>query len=162
MRTNAKTIPDGFHTVTPYLTVKNAVEAIEFYERAFGARERLRLDMPDGKVGHAELVIGNSIVMLADEFPECGNQSPQTLGSPVGFAVYVDDADRAMQRAIDAGATVKEPISDKFYGDRAGSVTDPFGYKWMLMTHIEDVSPEEVKRRMAEMFGKAEVAESKG
>jgi PhnB protein len=156
MRTNAKPIPDGFHRVTPYLTVRNASQAIEFYKRAFGAQERFRLPMPGGKVGHAELLIGNSIVMLADEFPEHGCQSPQSVqGSPVGFAIYVDNADEAFERAVAEGATVKEPLEDKFYGDRAGTVIDPFGHKWSLMTHIEDVPPEEMKKRMDEFCSTA-------
>jgi PhnB protein len=155
MSAKVKSIPDGFHTVTPYLTVREAAKAIEFYKRAFGAQERYRLPMQDGKIGHAELQIGNSIVMLADEFPEFGNQSPQALnGSPVGFAIYVEDADKAFKRAIDAGATVKEPVGDKFYGERSGTVTDPYGHKWTLMTHIEDVSPEEMKKRMDEFMAK--------
>ena len=151
-----KPIPDGFHAVTPYLTVKNATEAIEFYKRAFGAQERYRMPAPDGKIGHAELQIRDSIVMLADEFPECaGSQSPETLnGSPVGFALYVENVDQAFKRAIDAGATVKDPVEDKFWGDRSGSVIDPFGHRWMLLTHVEDVAPEEMKKRMEKMFAK--------
>ena len=156
MKTKVKPIPDGFHAVTPYLIVNNAAKAIAFYECAFGAKERYRLPMGDGRIGHAELTIGNSIVMLADEFPEHGNQSPQTLkGSPVGFALYVEDADKALQRAVDAGATVKEPVGDKFWGDRAGCVVDPFGHKWTLLTHIEDVSHDEMKKRMEKMFSDA-------
>jgi PhnB protein len=152
MMTKAKPIPDGFHAVTPYLIVKNASQAIEFYKKAFGAQERYRLPMPDGKIGHAELQIRDSIVMVSDENPQFGNQSPQALnGSPVGFALYVDNVDQAFERAVKAGATVKEPIGDKFWGDRVGSVMDPFGHKWSLLTHIEDVSPEEMKRRMEKM-----------
>ncbi len=156
-----KPIPDGFHTLTPYLTVKGAAEAIDFYKRAFGAQERFRFPGPDGKtIGHAEIVIGDSIVMMADEFPHC-NQSPQTLkGSPVGFLIYVEDADAAFKKAVAAGATVKEPLENKFYGERAGSVTDPFGHTWTLMTHIEDVSMEELKKRMDKMS--AEMAQKKG
>jgi len=154
MTTKVKSIPDGYHTVTPYLIAKNAAQAIEFYQRAFGAQERDRLPMPDGRIGHAELLIGNSIVMLADEFPEHGSHSPQTLnGSAVGFALYVENVDQAFQRAVDAGAIVKEALADKFWGDRAGTVVDPFGYKWTLLTHIEDVSLEEMKARMAKMTG---------
>lgn len=156
MATNVKPIPDGFHSITPYLAVKNAAEAIEFYKRAFGARERHRMPMPDGKIGHAELTIGNSIIMMADEFPEMGHHSPQTLnGSPVGFAFYVEDVDQAFQRAVDAGATVKEAVADKFWGDRAGTVEDPFGHKWTLLTHVEDVSPEEMKKRMEQFCANA-------
>jgi PhnB protein len=156
MTTQVKPIPDGFHTVTPYLSVKGAAQAIEFYKRAFGAQERCRLPGPDGKsVGHAEIVLGNSILMMADEMPGCGNYSPETLkGSPVNFAVYVEDADAAFKRAVDAGATVTRPLADQFYGDRTGTVKDPFGHQWTLMTHKEDVSPEEMKRRLPEVYAR--------
>ena len=156
MKTTVKPIPDGYTTVTPYLTIRNAARAIEFYKRAFGAQERSRMPMPDGKIGHAELTIGNSIIMLGDESPDCGNLSPQTLkGSPVGFALYVADVDHSFQRAVDAGATVKEPVTDKFWGDRAGTVVDPFGHKWTLLTHTEDVTPQEMKKRMDQFFAGA-------
>ena len=151
MNTTVKPIPDGFHTLTPYLSIRGAAQAIDFYKRAFGATERFRMPGPDGKsVGHAEIVIGDSIVMLADEFPEFGNTSPQTLkGTPVCFGLYVKDADAAYKRAVDAGATVLKPIADQFYGDRAGTVQDPFGHNWTLMTHKEDLAPEELKTRLA-------------
>ena len=153
MTRNVKAIPDGFHTVTPYLSVNNAAEAIEFYKRAFGAEERYRLPMPGGRIGHCELKIGNSIIMLADESPKCGSKSPQTLnGSPVAFALYVEQVDEAFDRAIEAGATLKEPLTDMFWGDRVGTVIDPYGHKWTLMTHIEDVPPQEMKARMDKMF----------
>ncbi len=153
MPTATSPIPDGFHAVTPYLTVSDAAQAIEFYQRAFGATERGRLTMPDGKIGHAELAIGGSVVMLADEFPEFGNVSPLTLkGASAGLALYVADVDTAFQRAVDAGATVKEPVGDKFWGDRAGSVVDPFGHKWTLLTRIEDVPFPEMQRRMEKFF----------
>jgi PhnB protein len=153
MKSKAKPIPDGYHSVTPYLTLRNAAQAIEFYKRAFGAQERGRMPMPDGKIGHAELMIGNSIVMLSDEFPEHGNTSPQTLnGTAVGLAIYVENADEVFDRAVQAGATAKEPMSDKFWGDRAGCVTDPFGHKWTILTHVEDVSMDEMKARMQKMF----------
>lgn len=156
MKTNVKYIPQGFHAVTPYLAVKGAQEALDFYKRAFGARERLRMPGPDGKVVHAELQIADSIIMLGEECPEHGNVSPQTLeGSPVGLALYVENVDEAFKRAISAGASVKEPVDNKFWGDRSGSLTDPFGHKWTLLTHIEDVSPEEMKKRMAEAFSAA-------
>ncbi len=156
MNTKVKPIPEGFHSVTPYLTVRNAAQAIEFYKRAFGAQERYRLPMSDGKIGHAELLIGNSIIMLGDESPECGHLSPQTLnGSAVGFALYVEDVDTAFERAMRAGATVQEPLTNKFWGDRAGSLIDPFGHKWMLLTHVEDVSPDEMKSRMEKAFAGA-------
>ncbi len=153
MPTATSPIPDGFHAVTPYLTVRDAATAIEFYSRAFGATERGRLTMPDGKIGHAELAIGGSVVMLADEFPEFGNVSPLTLkGASAGLALYVADVDAAFQRAVAAGATVKEPVGDKFWGDRAGSVTDPFGHKWTLLTRIEDVPFPEMQQRMEKLF----------
>ena len=159
MTPKVKAIPDGYHSVTPYLTTRHAAKAIAFYDRAFGAQTRSILPMPDGKIGHAELLIGNSIVMLADEFPEHGNKSPEALnGSPVGLAIYVDDVDEVFNRAVQAGATVKEPVSDKFWGDRAGSVTDPFGHKWTILTHQEDVSIDEMKRRMDAMFANKECA----
>lgn len=159
MTSKVKPIPDGYHTITPYLSVRGAAKAIEFYKRAFGAQQRGVLSTPDGRIGHAELMIGNSIVMIADEFPEHGNKSPETLnGSPVGLAIYVENVDEVFKRAVEAGATVKEPISDKFWGDRAGSVSDPFGHKWTILTHKEDVSPEEMKKRMEEMFANKECA----
>jgi PhnB protein len=159
MTPKVKPIPDGYHTLTPYLTVRGAAKAIEFYKRAFGAQERGILPMPGGKIGHAELKIGDSMVMLADEFPEHGNQSPQVLnGSPVGLAIYVDNVDEVFKRAVEAGATVKEPVSDKFWGDRAGSVTDPFGHKWTILTHKEEVSIDEMKKRMEKMFANQECA----
>jgi len=159
MKTDVKPIPDGYHTVTPYLTVRNAAQAIEFYERAFGAHDIHRLLAPDGKIAHAEMKIGDSVLMLGDESPKFGNLSPQTLkGSPVGLALYVPDVDEAFERAVRAGATVKEPVENKFWGDRAGAVVDPFGHKWTLLTHIEEVSFEQMKARMdnlfAEMAGK--------
>jgi PhnB protein len=156
MNTKAKYIPDGFHAITPYLTVKNAADAIEFYKRGFGARERVRMPTPDGKVAHAELQIADSIFMLGEECPEHKSVSPQTLdGSPVGLALYVENVDEAFKRAVNAGASVKEPVDDKFWGDRSGSLTDPFGHNWMLLTHVEDVSPQEMKKRMAEAFSTA-------
>jgi len=162
MSNKVKPIPDGFHTLTPYLAVKGGAEAIDFYKRAFGAVERFRMPGPDGKsIAHAEIVIGNSIVMLADESPQMGNLSPQTLkGSPVGILMYVEDVDTAFKRAVAAGATIKEPLEDKFYGERAGSLVDPFGHRWTLMMHIEDVTSEEVQKRMVELCGK--MAQKKG
>ncbi len=149
---SVKPIPDGFHTVTPYLTIRNAAQAIEFYKRAFGARERYRMPLPDGKIGHAELTIGNSIIMLGDECPQFGNLSPQTLnGSSVGFALFVENVDAWFERAVEAGATIKEPVADKFWGDRAGALTDPYGHKWTLLTHVEDVPLDEMKKRMDQL-----------
>lgn len=149
-----KFIPDGYHTATPYLTVKNAAGAIDFYKQAFEATESMRVAAPEGKVGHAEIKIGDSILMLADEFPEWGNRSPQSLGgSPVGLCLYVKDVDVVFARAVAAGAQVTKPVADQFYGDRSGTLTDPFGHVWTIATHTEDVSPEEMQRR-AEAFMK--------
>jgi len=162
MKTRANYIPDGFRAITPYLAVKNARKAIDFYKRALGARERVLMPTPDGKVAHAELQIADSIFMLGEECPEHGNVSPETLGgSPVGLALYVEDVDAAFNRAVAAGASAKEPVSNKFWGDRAGSVIDPFGHKWMLLTHVEDVPPEEMKKRMAEAFSMASAGSNK-
>ena len=151
MSVQTKPIPDGFHTLTPYLAVKGAARAINFYKSAFGAKERFRMPGPDGKfIGHAEILIGDSIVMLHDEVEAFGNRSPESLkGTPVGFMLYVPDADAAFKRAVEAGATVTRPLANQFYGDRNGTVGDPFGYQWTLSTHKEDVPAEELKNRMA-------------
>ena len=151
-----KPIPEGFHALTPYLIVRGCAEAIEFYQRAFGAKEHYRFPGPDGKkIAHAELKIGDSIFMMADEAPHFNSLSPHTLkGTPVGFVIYVKDADKAFHRAVNAGATVKQPLEDKFYGERAGTVEDPFGHNWTLMTHIEDVSMREMQKRMADFCTK--------
>jgi PhnB protein len=147
-----KPIPEGYHTVTPYLIVRGGVAALEFYKKAFGAKELFRMPMPDGRLGHAEIKIGDSPVMLADECPEMQAVGPQTLkGSPVGICLYVENADVVYNQAIAAGATVDKPIQDQFYGDRSGTVKDPFGHKWTIATHKEDVSMEEMGRRMAAM-----------
>jgi PhnB protein len=156
MKTTIKPIPDGYHTVTPYLIVSNAAKALEFYQRAFDAKELMRLAMPNGKVGHAEIMIGDSRLMLADEAPEWDARSPQTIGgSSVFLALYVEDVDAVISRAVAAGAKLFKPVADQFYGDRSGSVTDPFGHKWTIATHQEDVSPEEIQQRAAAIFGKA-------
>lgn len=148
-----KPMPEGFHAITPYLSVKDAIAAIAFYEQVFGAREVGRILMPGGTVGHAELQIGDAKLMLAQEMPEWGNKSPSTLGgSPVGIALYVADADATYQRALDAGATALEPVKDQFYGDRAGTLIDPFGHKWHVLTHIEEVSFAEMQRRCDALF----------
>lgn len=142
--------PPGYHSVTPYLAQRDCAAAIDFYVRAFGAERVLQLDMPDGKIAHAEIRIGDSIVMLSDEMPEWGNRSPQTLGgSPVFLMIYVPDVDAAFARALAAGATEVRPIENQFYGDRTGTLLDPFGYRWTLATHVEDVPEDELKRRMA-------------
>jgi len=148
----AKPIPDGYNSLTPYLIVRGAAQAIDFYQRAFGAKERMRLASPDGRIGHAEVQIGNSVVMLADEYPELGAKSPQTVGgTPVGFCLYVEDVDARFQQAIAAGGKEERPVKDQFYGDRSGTLIDPFGHKWTIATHIEDVTPDEIGRRMAAM-----------
>lgn len=161
MSASVKPIPDGFHSVTPYLAIKGAAAAIEFYKQAFGAQERCRLPSPDGKgIGHAEILIGDSIVMLSDEFPEYGKLSPQTIkGSPVTLTLYVEDVDAVYQQAVAAGATAVQPVADKFYGDRSGCLKDPFGYDWMVMTHKEDVSSEEMDRRLKEFYAKMAAGE---
>lgn len=148
-----KPIPEGFHAVTPYLFIKGAASAIEFYKRAFGAKELLRLADPTGRIGHAEIKIGDSPIMLADEFPEMGVVGPQTLGgSPMCLAVYVEDVDARYQQALAAGAKELRPVKDQFYGDRSGTVVDPYGHIWTLATHKEDVPPAEIERRYAEFM----------
>jgi PhnB protein len=146
----AKPVPDGYHTVTPYLIVKDAARAIEYYKQAFGATEIMRFDMPGGKIGHAEIRIGDSAVMLADEFPEMDIRSPLSLGgTPTGMLLYVDDVDAQFAHAVAVGGTVLRPVQDQFYGDRSGTFLDPFGHKWSLATHKEDLTVEEMQRRMA-------------
>ena len=146
-----KPIPDGYHSITPYLIVDGAAAAIDFYKKVFGASEMMLLPGPAGKVMHAEVKIGDSIVMLADEFPEMNVQGPASIGgSPVGICLYVEDVDATFNKAVDAGATVERPLQDQFYGDRSGTVVDPFGHKWTVCTHIEDLSPEEIQERMAQ------------
>ena len=153
MATTVKAIPDGYHSVTPYLSIKGAREALAFYKKAFGAEEIYKLDMPDGRIGHAEIQIGNSRVMLSDEMPEMPEaitRSPKTLkGSTTGFNIYLENVDARFQQAVAAGATVKRPVTTQFYGDRSGTLEDPFGHCWTLSTHVEDVSPDEMKKRMA-------------
>jgi uncharacterized glyoxalase superfamily protein PhnB len=154
----SRSIPAGHHTITPHLVIKGAAEAIEFYKRAFGAEEISRLPFcgPDGqaKVGHAALQIGDSRVFLADECPEHGSMGPGG-GSPVTMHVYVTDADAAFNRAVKAGATVKMPLADMFWGDRYGQVVDPFGHHWSIAAHMEDVTPAQMQERMAAAFAKA-------
>jgi PhnB protein len=148
-----KPIPDGYHTVTPYLIVQGAAAAIDFYKKVFGAKELFRVPGPGGKVGHAELQIGDSRIMLADEHPEMGAKAPGSFGgSPVGLMLYVEDVDARFNRAVAAGAKVTKPLADQFYGDRSGTLTDPFGHQWTIATHKEDVSPEEIDRRMKAMM----------
>ena len=151
MATKVKPIPDGYHTATPYLILKDAAQAIDFYKRAFGAVELMRFPAPGGKVGHAEVKIGDSHIMLADEFPDMGHKSPQSLGgTPVSIMLYVNDADACAAQAVSAGAKLTKPVQDQFYGDRSGTVEDPFGHVWHIATHMEDVPPDEMKRRVAD------------
>jgi PhnB protein len=149
-----KPIPEGYHSVTPYLVVDGAAEAIRWYCEAFGATEALRLPMGD-RVGHAEIRIGDSFVMLADEWPDMGIVGPKSRGGPTSsLMIYVEDSDRVFDRAIIAGATAERPVETQFYGDRSGTLLDPFGHRWTIATHVEDVPEDEIKRRMAD-FGKA-------
>jgi PhnB protein len=150
----AKPIPEGYHTLTPYLAVENAAEAIEFYERAFGAKESFRMPGPGDTIGHAELEIGDSRVMLSDPFPQSSVRPPKELGGPsASVFMYVEDVDAVVKQAVDAGATVTMEVEDMFWGDRFGTVSDPFGHVWSIATHVEDVSPEEIAER-----GKAAMA----
>ena len=150
---NIKPIPEGWNCITPYLAVRNAKAAIAFYQKAFGAKEIGRLIMPGDTVGHAELQIGDSHIMLSEEMPEWGNKSPATLGATtVAMVLYVANADTTFQQALDAGATAVSPVKDEFYGDRSGVVLDPFGHKWHINTHIEDVSFDEMQQRCDAMM----------
>ena len=153
-----KPIPEGHHTLTPFLTVRDAVRAIEFYKQAFGAQERGIMKGPDGKVMHAELKIGDSIIMLSDEFPDYGALSPLSNGGAgMGLHIYVDGVDAAFDRAVKAGAQVEMPVTDQFWGDRYGKLKDPFGHKWSIATHIKDMSADEMKRGMDEAMEKHKV-----
>jgi PhnB protein len=148
-----KNIPDGYHSVTPYLSIKGAAQAIEFYKRAFSATELFRLVAPSGEIGHAEIKIGDSPIMLADPCEEGPFRNPQSLGgSSVGLHVYVEDVDTLFVQAVDAGAKAVRPLQDQFYGDRTGTVEDPFGHVWFLATHKEDLAPEEINRRAEALF----------
>ncbi|MGA9393579.1 MAG: VOC family protein [Candidatus Sulfotelmatobacter sp.] len=151
----AKPIPEGYHTITPSLTVRDAARAIEFYKRAFGAVEKGVMKGPDGKVMHAELRIGDSLVMLADEFPQFGSLSPQSIGGTgTGLHIYVEDVDSAFDQAIGAGAVVEMPVTDMFWGDRFGKLVDPFGHKWSIATHNRDMSMEEIEEAQEEFMSK--------
>jgi PhnB protein len=150
---SAKPIPDGYRSITPYLIIDGASQAIEFYERAFDATERMRMAGPEGKVGHAEIEVGDSVIMLADEHPEMGFRGPRALGgTPVSILLYVEDVDARVAKAVNEGAKILRPVQDQFYGDRSGTIEDPFGHVWTIATHIEDVSEAEIKRRLAAMM----------
>ena len=147
-------IPEGYHSVTPYLIINDAARAIDFYKKVFGAIELMRMADPSGKVGHAEIQIGDSKIMLADEHPEMGHRSPQSLGgSPVGLHLYLKDVDGTVEKAVAAGAKLERPVKDQFYGDRSGQIRDPFGHVWNVSTHKEDVSPQEMEKRAAAAYG---------
>ncbi|MBV9827747.1 MAG: VOC family protein [Alphaproteobacteria bacterium] len=152
----AKPVPDGYSSLTPYLIVSDGAAALAFYAAAFGATERLKLVRPDGKLGHTEMEVGNSVIMLADEAPSYGALAPGHYGgSPVKLHLYVGDVDAVVAKALGAGATLLQPVQDQFYGDRAGSITDPFGHVWHIATHIEDVPPDELDRRAAAIMHEA-------
>jgi PhnB protein len=149
-------IPAEYPRVTPYLIVDGGADAIDFYSTIFGFTERVRMAMPDGRLGHAELQLGDSVIMLADPFPDMGIRDPKDIGgSPVAISIYVEDVDATFAAAIAAGATSLQPVEDKFYGDRAGQLEDPFGHRWNVMTHVEDVPPEEMDRRAREAVADA-------
>ncbi len=153
MSQKIKPIPDGYHTLSAYLTVRGAADAIEFYKKAFGAIELMRLNMPDGKMAHGEFKIGDSIFMISDENPQCFSISPEVLkGSPVTLHLYVADADVIFSDALKAGAKETMPLANQFWGDRMGALVDPFGHHWMIATHIEDVDPSEFQSRMQACF----------
>ncbi len=150
-----KPIPQGYRSVTPYLTVNDAARALDFYKKAFGAEVVVRMEMPGGKIGHAEMKIGDSMVMLADEMPGGGSQAPQTLhGTTGGIMLYVEDADSVYNQAVAAGAQIEAPLTNMFWGDRYGRLKDPFGHSWSVATHIEDVTPAEMSKRMNEFMAK--------
>ena len=156
MTNKVKPVPEGYHTLTPYLTIRNAAQALEFYKRAFGAEESFRIASPDGKIGHAEIRIGDSAIMLSDEFPEMGARSPESIGgSPVMLHLYVENVDELVERAVKTDGRLERPVADQFYGDRGGMITDPFGHKWWVATHVEDVPPDELERRSKAAFGGA-------
>jgi len=148
MANKVKPIPEGYHSITPYLYIKGAASAIDYYKKAFGATELFRMPGPDGKIGHAEIKIGDSPIMMADENAEIGALSPQTIGgTPMSIMIYVEDVDTVFNQAIAAGGQQIRPVADQFYGDRTGGLKDPFGFQWWIATHVEDVSPEEMEKR---------------
>ena len=147
-----KPVPEGYHSVTPYLIIDGATRALDYYKRVFGATERMRMPGPNGKIGHAEISIGDSVIMMADEHPEMGARAPRAFGgAAVSIMLYVNDVDATVKAALAEGAKLLQPIEDKFYGDRTGSIEDPFGHHWHIGTHKEDVPPEEMQRRAAAM-----------
>ena len=153
MKSNVKPIPDGYSVVSPYLIIRGAARALEFYSQALGAKERMRLPMPNGQIGHAEIEIGGSVIMMGDESPEMNCRSPESFGgSPVSLHVYVEDVDAVVANAVKHGAKVTRAVEDQFYGDRSGTIEDPFGHTWHLATHVEDVAPDEIDRRMKAKF----------
>jgi PhnB protein len=157
MADKVKPVPDGYHSVTPYMVVDGGARAIEFYKQAFGATELFRMEGPDGKIAHAEIKIGDSHVMLGDECNEMGARGPRSFGgSPVSLMLYVEDVDVTVGRAVEAGAELTRPVADQFYGDRTGGVKDPFGHAWYIATHVEDVPVEELRRRAAAAHGGGE------
>jgi len=148
LQPGVRPIPEGYRNITPYLTVRNAKAALDFYKSAFGAEERFCMVDPGGRVGHAEVSIGDSIIMLSDEYPDMGALGPESIGgSPLAIHLYVEDVDAVVERAVQAGARLERPVETHFYGDRAGMLIDPFGHKWWVSTHVEDVAPEELERR---------------
>jgi PhnB protein len=154
MSPSVKPIPDGYPRVSPYLVVDGAAQAIDFYTQVLGASERMRMGGPDGKIGHAELQFGDSVVMLADEYPDMGYVGPKAIGgTPVTIGVYVEDVDKTFDAAVKAGAKALRPVEDQFYGDRSGQIEDPFGHRWSISTHVEDVPPDEMQKRAAAMGG---------
>jgi PhnB protein len=157
LKTKTKPIPKGYHAVTPYLSVQGAADAIAFYKKAFGAKEVMRMPGPRKTIGHAEVQVGDSRIMLADEFPEMNFRSPRVVGgTPVTIHLYVMDVDKVVKKAVAAGAKLLQPVTDQFYGDRSGSLEDPFGHVWHIATHIEDVPMKELKKRAAAMAASAE------
>lgn len=152
MKRKVKPVPEGYHSATPYLIVDNAAKALDFYQRAFGAKELFRFDAPEGKIGHAEIQFGDSRIMLADEYPDMDAKSPRAFGgSPVSIMLYVEDVDAFVSKAVAAGAKLQRPVENKFYGDRSGTIEDPFGHTWHISTHVEDVPVEELHKRAAAM-----------